>query len=88
MKKPVLIPQQYQREVFALSKAALADLAWDLAATNCQNVDNQAQVLAALRERWAIVVAHRKIAAALARYRPERKARSPSQARRAGLDLG
>jgi len=56
---PVLVPAEYRAEIEKLSKAALMDLAWDLA-TRCHGDEGDPQgVMIELRRTAEIVVTHR-----------------------------
>ena len=51
MKKPaIFVPVEYRREVFKLSKAALADVAWNLAGGCVDSAEDSEQVIRRLRE--------------------------------------
>lgn len=58
--RPVLVPQEFQREVESLSKAALMDLVWDFATTAHGEEADTAGIIATFRERAATIVALRK----------------------------
>jgi DNA-binding Lrp family transcriptional regulator len=69
---PVLVPYEYWPEVMKLSKAALADMAWDLVAVTCQSADDQAEVIASFRGVWATVSGIREEVRRRAARREER----------------
>jgi hypothetical protein len=59
MKKPaIFVPQEYYAEIFKLSKAALADVAWNLAAAASEKEDLPA-VMDTLRHEIKITLAYR-----------------------------
>lgn len=60
-KRPVLVPEQYCAEIEKLSKAALMDIAWDLA-TRCSGGDDLAgpKIMEEFRDTANIVMHHRK----------------------------
>lgn len=47
---PILVPILYQHEVMKLSKAALADIAWNLAARCVNSADDIVEVMDKFRE--------------------------------------
>lgn len=51
LKKPVqFVPEQYRDAVMSLSKAALADIAWNLAGATCNSAEDVKEVWAKFAE--------------------------------------
>lgn len=60
-KKPsIFVPDEYRREVFKLSKAALADVAWNLAAGASESAEDLPKVMEVLREEIKVTLGYRK----------------------------
>lgn len=59
-KGPVLIPLRHIAEVEKLSKAALMDVVWSLAARCSQSADDAESVMTEFRAEWEVVKQHRK----------------------------
>lgn len=57
-KPPLFVPQEYRAEVEQMSKAALMDLAWDLASQLVIEKDNNS-IMDRLREGREVVNAYR-----------------------------
>jgi homospermidine synthase len=60
-KRPVLVPFEYVAVLDTYSKAALMDLAYDLACVASGAADDQAAVWAKLNEHLAVVQEHRAV---------------------------
>jgi len=59
-KKPaIFVPDEYYDEVFSLSKAALADLVWNLAGMTVESAEDHVQVMGAIRAESRIVLEYR-----------------------------
>ncbi len=60
-KKPaIFVPDEYRREIFKLSKAALADVAWNLAAGASESAEDLPKVMQTLREEIKITQNYRR----------------------------
>ena len=59
-KAPVFVPDDIARHLDRLSKAALMDIAWNLAALACGECDNVALTADRLREEAVIVAGSRR----------------------------
>lgn len=60
-KKPsIFVPDEYRREIFKLSKAALADVAWNLAAGASESAENLPSVMETLRHEIKVTQNYRK----------------------------
>lgn len=60
----IFVPPEYYREVFKLSKAALADVAWNLAAGATESAEDLPRVMETLREEIKVTLTYRKKARA------------------------
>lgn len=59
-KKPaIFVPAQYYSEVFKLSKAALADVAWNLAGACSESAEDHPAVMERLREEIRVTQSYR-----------------------------
>ena len=56
----IFVPREYYAEVFKLSKAALADVAWNLAGACSESAEDLPNVMETLRAEMKIVAAYRK----------------------------
>lgn len=60
IKKPaIFVPDEYRREVFSLSKAALADIAWNLAGACSECAEDSPNVMETLRSEIKVVLEYR-----------------------------
>ena len=59
-KPPIFVPPEFMSEVMAMSKAALADVAWNLAGCCVDSAEDAEQVIARLREEISITGNYRK----------------------------
>ena len=63
-KKPaIFVPREYYSEVFKLSKATLADIAWNLAGACSESAEDLPAVMERLREEIQITQSYRRKAA-------------------------
>lgn len=59
-KKPaIFVPDEYRREIFKLSKAALADVAWNLAAGASESAEDLPRVMETLRAEIKVTQGYR-----------------------------
>jgi hypothetical protein len=58
-KPPVFVPAAYRSEIEKMSKAALMDMAWDLAAQCVESADDPEQVITKFRENRDIILSYR-----------------------------
>ena len=59
-KKPaIFVPDAYYSEIFKLSKAALADIAWNLAGACSECAEDHPAVMERLREEIKITLSYR-----------------------------
>ena len=60
-KQPAMfVPDEYRREIFKLSKAALADVAWNLAGGASECAEDLPKVMETLREEIKITLNYRR----------------------------
>lgn len=69
---PIFVPDAHCREIEALSKAALMDIVWNLAAMCSDFCDDPAAVMAVFRKEAEVVLAQRKQSAPPPARRPGR----------------
>ncbi len=55
----VFVPRKYLAELQTMSKAALMDLAWDLAASSGECAEDDRETIGTLRERARLVLEYR-----------------------------
>lgn len=61
VKKPAMfVPERFRAEVFKVSKATLADVAWNLAGGCVNSAEDEEQVIRRLREEIEITTRYRK----------------------------
>lgn len=56
---PIFVPREFRSELEKLSKAALMDLVWDLAAVCATTTDDPIGVMEKVREHATVVTMHR-----------------------------
>lgn len=59
-KAMVLVPDKYFWPLNSLSKNALADIVWSLAAAASESADDHDAVIATIHREWAVVAQHRE----------------------------
>lgn len=77
---PIFVPDDKCREIEALSKAALMDIVWNLAAMCSDSCDDPDAVMAVFRKEAEVVLAQRKQAAPAAKPRNGHAPRGTSPA--------
>ena len=59
-KKPaIFVPKEYYAEIFSLSKAALADVAWNLAGACSESAEDHLAVMETLRHEIKVTLSYR-----------------------------